>query len=93
MARASSVMSAAAFIVGSRSTAAEIDEARRESAIAIARLVELASEHLSNLPRMARACASAQLADSNDYFRAAWVVLYWSGFEIKELDSWGFAAP
>ena len=79
--------------VGSRSTAAEVDEARREAAVAISRLVELASDHLSNMPRMARACASARLADSNDYFRAAWTTLYWSGFEIKQLEEWGFAAP
>ena len=79
--------------VGSRSTAAEVDEARREAAIAIGRLVELASDHLGNMPRMARASASARLADSNDYFRAAWVTLYWSGWECRELDEWGFAAP
>ena len=78
------------FNIGSKSTPAEIDEARREAAVAIGRLVELASEHLSNMPRMARASASSKLADSNDFFRAAWVTLYWSGFEMKALEEWGF---
>ena len=74
------------------STEAEVSEARTDLCDAIDRLVQIAVSKLAETPRMARATASAKLADRNDSAKAAWVVLYWGGLERKDLDDWGFAA-
>jgi hypothetical protein len=76
-----------------KSTEAEVSEARLEMCDAIERMVSLAVTKLGEMPRMTRALASAKLADSNDFAKASWVVLYWGGLEYKNLDDWGFAAP
>ena len=79
--------------VGTMSFDTEVTEARKDLCDAIDRLVQVAVCKLSETPRMARATASAKLADRNDSAKAAWVVLYWGGLERKDLDDWGFAAP
>jgi len=73
-----------------RAADAEVYEARTDLCAAVARLVQISVCKLGDTPRMARATASAKLADQNDYAKASWVVLYWGGLERKDLDRWGF---
>jgi len=73
-----------------KATDAEATEARIDLTAAIARLVQIAICKLSDTPRMARAVASAKLADQNDYGKAAWTILYWGGLERKDISNWGF---
>ena len=73
----------------STSTPEEQSEARTELTAAIKAMVQRATKRLSDLPRMARATSSAKLAGTEDYEKAAWVLLYWSGLTLDS-DEWGF---
>ena len=75
-----------------QSTAAEVSEGRALIVEAIERLVNLTIGRLGELPRMSRACASAKLGNKCDFFKAAWVCMYWSGLEMHSLEEWGFSS-
>jgi hypothetical protein len=78
------------FSLGRDSDTQALLEARAEIVGVLRRLVTKAVDQLERLPRMARAANSARNFDDNDLAKAAWVTIYWSGYELVELNTWGF---
>jgi len=73
-----------------KSSNEEVEEGRVAICEVIERLVNLSICKLDEIPRMNRALASAKLATKSDFSKAAWVLMYWSGLEFKDLEKWGF---
>jgi hypothetical protein len=81
------------FALNRHSDTETLLEARREVLTLLRRMVCRSVDALEKLPRMAQAANKAREFDDNDLAKAAWVVTYWTGFELRDLDQWGFGEP
>jgi hypothetical protein len=75
----------------------EVLAARRGMAESVLELIDSCVTRLASMPRLKRASASASEKEHWHVLRGVWCVLYWSGLEFTDIESWGFqstvAAP